>query len=487
LTLGYGAARTRDPERARTALLAAGLAAVPAALGAAVVASPFWAAVAVVGGGVLGVLAVNARLLPLFLVLTMFVESLAFGPGVRIGRVAGALALAIVLYQLVVRGRAGLRWNGLLAAVAAYGLLVLASAYWAADGTIVVEILLSYGLAVIYMLAFALLLRSEADTARVFATLALGALAFGALSLGAYATSGGGDVRASGLQGDPNYFSVVQVVALAPTLALAALERRPGRRLGYYAVVATIALSVAVSFSRTGIIILGAVVLATLVLPSRLFFQRSAHKGLYALALGVAAVAIGLVAATPVVERLQTIIEPEAATGDRGAGRLDLWRAAWHGFKEEPWLGMGAGSYQARSLELLQTTPGVDTTRSYVREGRVVHNMYLETLTELGVVGLGLLLVMLGLTARYLVAAYRRARAARDGPLERAVAAVLVTFFAFLLSGFFISNQLSKPLWILLGMALAFDVISRRRLEQVDAVDVPGPADPRPGLARFGP
>jgi O-antigen ligase len=457
------APRSRAADLLRAGLVAAAVAALAAGVGAAAVESPLWAVVAVLGGAVLALVATNARLLPVLLVFTMFVESLALGPGVRIGRVAGALALAVVVQQLVVRGRAGLRVNALLAAVAAYGLLILASSYWAADGGLVLDTLLSYGLAVVYMLAFALLVRSEADRLRVFATLAVGALAFGAISLADYSSSGGGDVRVSGLQGDPNYFSVIQVVALTPTLALAALEPRPARRFLYYAVVAMIALSVALSFSRTGIIVLGAVVLATFALPARLFFRRVGHKALYAVALAGAVVVVGLIAATPVLARLETIIEPDTATGDRGAGRIDLWRAAWKGFEEEPWLGIGAGSYQARSLELLQTTPGVDTTRSYVREGRVVHNMYLETLTELGVVGLAILLLVIGLTARYLLLAYRRARAARDGPLERATAAVLVTFGAFLLSGLFISNQLSKPLWILVGLALAFDVISRRR------------------------
>jgi len=66
-------------------------------------------------------------------------------------------------------------------------------------------------------------------------------------------------------------------------------------------------------------------------------------------------------------------------------GRLDLWSVAWRAAGDHPLLGTGAGSF-ARSW--LQDRP----TRLEVRDA---HNLYLETLSELGPVGLGLLLTVL--------------------------------------------------------------------------------------------
>lgn len=77
-------------------------------------------------------------------------------------------------------------------------------------------------------------------------------------------------------------------------------------------------------------------------------------------------------------------------------GRSDLWAAAWSSYREHPVLGAGAGSYEAYWLE----------HREYPLEVRDAHSLYVEVLSELGPVGLGLLLVALAVP---LVAA-RRAR-----------------------------------------------------------------------------
>ncbi len=69
-----------------------------------------------------------------------------------------------------------------------------------------------------------------------------------------------------------------------------------------------------------------------------------------------------------------------------GSGRLPQWRVAWAQFEAHPWLGSGAGSYELAWLE----------RRPYVGQVRDAHNLYLETLTELGPVGLALLVVALG-------------------------------------------------------------------------------------------
>lgn len=65
--------------------------------------------------------------------------------------------------------------------------------------------------------------------------------------------------------------------------------------------------------------------------------------------------------------------------------RWDVWSVAWRAAKDEPLLGTGAGSF-ARSW--LQDRPARQEVRS-------AHSLYLETLSELGAVGLGLLLVVL--------------------------------------------------------------------------------------------
>ena len=66
-------------------------------------------------------------------------------------------------------------------------------------------------------------------------------------------------------------------------------------------------------------------------------------------------------------------------------GRIDLWRAALHQFESHPLLGGGAGSYEQYWRQHRPTALDV----------RDAHSLYLETLSELGLVGFALLAVVL--------------------------------------------------------------------------------------------
>jgi hypothetical protein len=94
-----------------------------------------------------------------------------------------------------------------------------------------------------------------------------------------------------------------------------------------------------------------------------------------------------------------------------GSFRVDLWRVAWDDATRHPLAGSGAGSYAA---EWFRERPiALDATNA--------HQLYLETLAELGPLGLAFLLVALGAP---LVAAWR----ARHHPLAAGVTAAYVAF-----------------------------------------------------------
>ncbi len=69
-----------------------------------------------------------------------------------------------------------------------------------------------------------------------------------------------------------------------------------------------------------------------------------------------------------------------------GNGRADLWRLAWDDAGRHPVLGAGAGTYERYFLA--HQPPDVGRVRD-------AHGLYIETLAELGPVGLALLLVVL--------------------------------------------------------------------------------------------
>jgi len=94
-----------------------------------------------------------------------------------------------------------------------------------------------------------------------------------------------------------------------------------------------------------------------------------------------------------------------------GNRRVDLWRAALHDFEAHPILGSGGGSYETYWLSHR-------TTATKVRDA---HSLYLETLAELGVVGL---IALIAALIAPLVAAVR----ARRHPLVGAATAAYVAF-----------------------------------------------------------
>ena len=70
-----------------------------------------------------------------------------------------------------------------------------------------------------------------------------------------------------------------------------------------------------------------------------------------------------------------------------GNGRAEWWAAAWDDFTSNPALGSGAGSYEQHWLR----------SRPNATEVRDAHGLYVETLAELGPLGLGLLLAALAI------------------------------------------------------------------------------------------
>jgi O-antigen ligase len=70
-----------------------------------------------------------------------------------------------------------------------------------------------------------------------------------------------------------------------------------------------------------------------------------------------------------------------------GSSRAQYWHVAWRDYEQHLWLGSGAGSFQRRWLRLRPANlPVLDA-----------HSLYLETLAELGPLGLGLLAALLAL------------------------------------------------------------------------------------------
>jgi hypothetical protein len=122
----------------------------------------------------------------------------------------------------------------------------------------------------------------------------------------------------------------------------------------------------------------------------RLEVPRPVTVGVFAAAL--VAIVVGIAVANPSARWREFKSTPPTAvksgyvaahlTSGNGSGRYQFWGAAVHAFRSEPVRGIGAGGYEAYWNEHGSLTIPV----------RDAHSLYLETMAELGIVGILLLL-----------------------------------------------------------------------------------------------
>ncbi len=154
----------------------------------------------------------------------------------------------------------------------------------------------------------------------------------------------------------------------------------------------------------------------------------------------------------------QTTGATERLSATGGNGRYQYWDSALDAFRSEPVTGIGAGSYEywwARNGSL----PGA------IRDA---HSLYFETLGELGLPGLALLI---GLAALVLVQGARGLRAAEPGD-RAALAGALAAAVVFILAA------ANDWVWELPAITVAFLLVAAPllswRREEAQAVVLPG-------------
>jgi O-Antigen ligase len=128
-----------------------------------------------------------------------------------------------------------------------------------------------------------------------------------------------------------------------------------------------------------------------------------------------------------------------------GHGRADYWRVAARMVERDPVLGEGAGGFERRWMQ----------ERPASHNARDAHNLYLETLAELGPIGLSLLLVVLAVP---LLAIGR----ARSSPLGPAAAAAFVAFLVHAA----VDWDWELPLLVLIALACGVALLALARTRE---------------------
>ena len=240
----------------------------------------------------------------------------------------------------------------------------------------------------------------------------LGDAAIGDDPIGPVTDDPGSDDRLAEPVGYANGMAVLAAMGtlLAVGLALPAPSR--SLRVACLVLVPLFVATLYLTYSRGGWLALALGLLALLALRIGRLDRRVVLAACAVLLVAVTAAGFAFArsfadpTATPAegAERLRTL---------SGSSRADYWRVALRAFEDEPLLGSGSGSYRRLWYR----------NRSEPQPARDAHSLYLETLAELGPLGLVLLLSALGIPVAVAVGA-------RADPLTAAALGPYVAFLA---------------------------------------------------------
>jgi len=257
--------------------------------------------------------------------------------------------------------------------------------------------------------------------------------------------------RVTGTLGDPNELAAVLVggTVLAAAMVVA-LKGSPLLRLAYAGAAALCAAGIFLSLSRGGLVALGFALVTAIVVAGRWRIQAIGLAAV--LALG-AFVYFGFGASQDEISRVTSF--------GNGTGRTDIWTVGWRMVQAHPVRGVGVGNYKTSAIHYLLRPGALQRDEFIVDTPKVAHNTYLQELAELGIVGLALFLAIIGFSLLCVLRAAHIFERLGDTVMELLSRAMLVALAGTLAADFFISDEFSKQLWLLLGLGPALLAVAR--------------------------
>ncbi|HTU95312.1 MAG TPA: O-antigen ligase family protein [Solirubrobacteraceae bacterium] len=273
--------------------------------------------------------------------------------------------------------------------------------------------------------------------------------------------------RVGGLFGDPNYFAAVLVTGFALAVALSQAKSLTTLGRAIAGVAAGLCLlGILLSVSRGGLIALGVALAAAVCLAGR-------WRGRLA--------AATIVVALAVIFYFFALAPPDArqrltSSQGGGSGRTTIWKVGWREVQHHTVLGVGAGNFSVAGIPYVFEPGLIDHnaqgyTAYFVDTPTVAHNTYLEILAEEGIVGAAIFLLIILSSLECARRAALRFREAGDEEMELVSYGLLCGLLGFLAASFFLSEEYSKQLYLLLAMGPAL-----LHVANTARVEVPVPA-----------
>jgi O-antigen ligase len=275
---------------------------------------------------------------------------------------------------------------------------------------------------------------------------AKGGLSVGTGTASEVADAGG---RFQGGAGDPNYLAAVLVPAIMLAGGLA-VRKAPGQRMLLTLATVIIAVGLAATESRGGLVAAAVCALVAMVIWRG---RRALIGALIALA----------AASTAIFFLLKPSAWYRLLESNQGSGRVDIWTVAWRIVQDHPFVGVGFGQFPQVSLHYVLRPGALEYIGLIVEKQIVVHNLYLQLWVEEGIVGLLLFLAVVvgSLVSGWL--AVGRFDALGDTEMSALARASILALIGMLAASFFLSDLENGQLWILLALGPVLAAIAQRQ------------------------
>jgi O-antigen ligase len=139
--------------------------------------------------------------------------------------------------------------------------------------------------------------------------------------------------------------------------------------------------------------------------------------------------------------------------------------------EHKPATGVGAGNFPVSSVHYL-LEPGTIVRDDFIVDvPKETHNIFLQVLSELGIVGLVLFLAIVGYCMASALDAARAFARASAHVMEMLSRGIVLGLVALLVASAFTTELYSKQLYLLLATGPALRAMARRREREVLAAD----------------
>jgi putative inorganic carbon (HCO3(-)) transporter len=399
--------------------------------------SPIVILVLMVGATTVAVSAFRPYLGVHVIVALIFVEgAITATEGVTAMQAFGALLLTGWLAQSLAQRRLGVHVTPTILFAVAYLVWCGLSVMRASNFKEAASRLGTYGLLCITAMMVASVVNTTDKVRRLFTALVLWTVVSALIALLMY--YGGMTPVAQGLLKNRNFLALYLNLGLVGAFLLQGVVRSALSRLMLFVSVPVLLLTVSLTLSRTGLIVM----LIALALVGYLLLRQ---RGLLLLVGGALAVCVlALLLPSTFWSRAETILPSITQQQDTFGMRVRLWEAGLRMIEGSPILGVGPGNFR---VELARYARG-----SLAGAQLNAHNAYVVVAAETGIPGLILFLgiVISGILGVRGVA--RAAHAAGREDLARCSMMVQVLTLVILLTGIAMTVEGLKILWIILGV-----------------------------------